>query len=86
MADAIRRRHFLSQTTLGAAALAASATPGLADVESTEVDTPAKIKVGLITHAGGAHLALYFLALAKTQEVGSVVLADPDGNAESEAR
>lgn len=41
-----------------------------------------KIKVGLITQAGGAHLDLYFHALAKVDEVASVAIADPDGEAE----
>jgi predicted dehydrogenase len=36
-------------------------------------------KVGVITNAEGAHLDLYFAALAETPEVESVVLADPSG-------
>ena len=35
--------------------------------------------VALITHAGGAHVELYLQSLAKAEEVGTVVVADPDG-------
>jgi predicted dehydrogenase len=44
------------------------------------------IKVGVITHAQGAHLDNYFSSLAKTEEAESVVLADPDGQAAAMAR
>jgi predicted dehydrogenase len=37
------------------------------------------IKVGVITNAEGAHLDAYFLALARTEEAETVVLADPSG-------
>lgn len=47
---------------------------------------PDKIPVALITHAGGAHLGAYYAGLAASEEVESVVLADPDGNAEGPAR
>jgi UDP-N-acetyl-2-amino-2-deoxyglucuronate dehydrogenase len=40
---------------------------------------PKTIKVGVITNAQGAHLPDYFTSLAKTEEVESVVLADPSG-------
>jgi predicted dehydrogenase len=40
---------------------------------------PKTIKVGVITQAEGAHLADYFQALAKTEEVESVSLADASG-------
>jgi predicted dehydrogenase len=40
---------------------------------------PATIKVGVITHAQGAHLDAYFPALAQTEEAAEVVLADPSG-------
>ncbi|MDA0832548.1 MAG: Gfo/Idh/MocA family oxidoreductase [Planctomycetota bacterium] len=46
----------------------------------------AKIPVALITHAGGAHLGAYYAGLAASEDVESVVLADPDGNAEGPAR
>jgi len=45
-----------------------------------------RIKVGVITNAEGAHVDLYFSALAETQEVESVVLADPSGKVVSDAR
>src|SRR5690242_15488014 len=47
---------------------------------------PDRIKVGVLTHAGGAHLSAYFEALAKTDEVEGVTLADPDGKSEEMAR
>jgi len=45
-----------------------------------------RINVGVITDAEGAHVDLYFAALAETQEVHSVVLADPSGKVVSGAR
>jgi predicted dehydrogenase len=47
---------------------------------------PERIKVGVLTHAGGAHLSAYFESLAETDEVESVTLADPDGNSAEMAR
>jgi predicted dehydrogenase len=47
---------------------------------------PNTIKTGLITHADGAHVAAYLSALAKSASCGEVVLADPDGRWEKEAR
>ncbi len=44
------------------------------------------ITVGLLTHAGGAHVGAYLTALAESEHCGSVVLADPDGKWEAEAR
>jgi predicted dehydrogenase len=44
------------------------------------------IKVGVITHAQGAHLDHYFSSLAKTVEADSVVLADPGGQTVALAR
>lgn len=46
----------------------------------------AQIKVGLLTHAEGAHVGAYLKALAETKECAEVVLADPDGKWEKEAR
>src|SRR5690606_21947071 len=46
----------------------------------------AAIKVALLTHAGGAHVDSYLTALAATQECSEVVLADPDGRWEEQAR
>lgn len=45
-----------------------------------------QIKVGVLTHAEGAHVTAYLQALAATKECGEVVLADPDGKWEPEAR
>jgi len=42
--------------------------------------------VAVITNETGAHLGAYFRSLADAPEVGRVVLADPDGNAEALAR
>ncbi|MCA9039036.1 MAG: Gfo/Idh/MocA family oxidoreductase [Planctomycetaceae bacterium] len=44
------------------------------------------IKVGLLTHAGGAHLSAYYTGLANAEEVSSVVLADPDQAVVEKAR
>ncbi|MBM82914.1 MAG: oxidoreductase [Planctomycetaceae bacterium] len=40
---------------------------------------PKKIKVALLTHAGGAHVAAYLNGLAAADACSEVVLADPDG-------
>ncbi len=45
-----------------------------------------KIKVGLLTHAGGAHVGAYLAALAASEDCAEVVLADPDGRWEADAR
>jgi predicted dehydrogenase len=47
---------------------------------------PNTIKVGLLTHADGAHVDLYLAALAATAECSEVVLADPDGKWEQTAQ
>ncbi|HUG82385.1 MAG TPA: Gfo/Idh/MocA family oxidoreductase [Bryobacterales bacterium] len=47
---------------------------------------PKQIKVGVITHADGAHLGSYLAALAESETVGSVALSDPDGETVAEAR
>lgn len=47
---------------------------------------PTTTKIGVITHAGGAHLSAYFPALAEAQEVGEVFLSDPDRSSEELAR
>jgi predicted dehydrogenase len=44
------------------------------------------IKVGVITHAQGAHLDAYFGALAQIEEVEAVALADPSGKTSALAR
>jgi UDP-N-acetyl-2-amino-2-deoxyglucuronate dehydrogenase len=46
---------------------------------------PNRIKVALLTHAGGAHVSAYLDALAATEECSSVVLGDPDGHYEADA-
>jgi predicted dehydrogenase len=43
------------------------------------------IKVAVITNAEGAHLGAYLPALAQTEEVESVVLADPSGKVVAQA-
>jgi len=45
-----------------------------------------KIKVGLVTHAGGAHVTAYLSALAATEACSAVVLVDPDGAFNERAR
>jgi predicted dehydrogenase len=47
---------------------------------------PKSIKVGIITHAQGAHLDAYFTSLAGIEEAETVALADPDGIAVEAAR
>lgn len=47
---------------------------------------PKTIRVGVITHARGPHLALYLAGLAQTNEVESVVLADPSGETVASAK
>jgi UDP-N-acetyl-2-amino-2-deoxyglucuronate dehydrogenase len=47
---------------------------------------PDQIKVGLLTHAAGAHVGAYLTALAAADGCGEVVLADPDGRWEAAAR
>jgi predicted dehydrogenase len=44
------------------------------------------ITVGLITHEGGAHVGAYLQALAAAEKCHAVVLADPDGRWEPDAR
>lgn len=44
-----------------------------------------KIKVALITHAGGAHVGAYLHALASAESCDSVVLADADGRWKDDA-
>ena len=44
------------------------------------------IKVAVLTNAEGAHLDAYFPALAQTEEVEAVVLADPSGRTAAQAR
>lgn len=45
-----------------------------------------RIKVALITHAGGAHVGAYLQALAATEDCSAVLLADPDDRWNDEAR
>lgn len=78
------RREFLHRSAIGAAGLTAGTV--LASTSAGQPNSAESIKVGVITHAGGAHLSAYFRGLAQTEEVASVVLADPDGNAENMAR
>jgi len=47
---------------------------------------PDKIKVGVLTHGGGAHVGAYLTALAASEECGEVVFADPDKRYEAAAR
>ncbi|MEO1998453.1 MAG: Gfo/Idh/MocA family oxidoreductase [Planctomycetaceae bacterium] len=44
------------------------------------------ITVALLTHGGGAHVAAYLAALRDSPDCQQVVLADPDGRWETEAR
>ena len=76
---ALDRRVFIGRTLL-----AASCTV-LAGAADSAPDN-AKVTVAVITRAGGAHVEMYFHALAQAEEVGSVVLADPDGTFETNAR
>jgi len=73
----VNRRTFMKAMGAGTAVL--GATP-IANAGQE------RIKVGVITNGEGAHLDLYLSALAETQEVKSVVLADPSGKTVSNAR
>jgi predicted dehydrogenase len=46
---------------------------------------PDRITVGVITNPEGAHLDAYFRALADTEEVGAVVVADPTSRTTAQA-
>ncbi len=73
----MERRNFAKVLGAGAALLPAAAAgkPGREG-----------ISVGVITHAGGAHLDSYFLALASADEVAAVSLSDPGGKNVANAR
>ena len=73
----MQRRSFAKLLGAGAALMPAAAA-----------GTPARegIKVGVITHSGGAHLAAYFSALAEADEVAAVSLSDPGGQNVADAR
>lgn len=73
----MKRREFIGTTIIGAASLTVSAPAARAE---------GGIKAAIITNASGAHLEAYYTGLAKAPEVASVILADPDGNAEEKAR
>lgn len=73
------RRAFLS---VSAAGVALTALGG--DLSANQKEQG--MKVGVLTQTGGAHLSLYFQSLRKIEEVTAVVLADPDGANEAEAR
>jgi len=79
-------RHFFARLLACALILIASASFSSAKESPQSSDEPTRIKVGLLTHTDGAHLSAYFTALASAEEVGSVVLADPDGGSEKMAR
>lgn len=70
----MQRRTFTK--IVGAAALAAQ--------QGTSM--PKQIKVGVITHADGAHVGSYFAALAESETVSGVALSDPDGETVADAR
>ena len=73
----MQRRSFAKMLGAGAALLPATSA-------GTVAREP--ITVGVITHAGGAHLDAYFAALAAADEVASVSLADPGGQNVAAAR
>lgn len=73
----MQRRSFAKMLGAGAALLPAAAAG------STD---RGRIKVGVITHSGGAHLGAYFSALAETDEVAAVSLSDPGGQNIAAAR
>ena len=73
----MQRRSFAKILGAGAALLPAAAA-----------GTPARdgIKVGVLTHPGGAHLGAYFSALAAADEVAAVSLSDPGRQNLADAR
>lgn len=73
----MQRRIFAKVLGAGAAFLPAA---------GAAAPTREGIKVGVITHAGGAHLDAYFSALAAADEVAAVALSDPGGQNIKDAR
>lgn len=73
----MRRRTFSKALGVGAALLPASSV-GAPETEG--------ITVGVITHAGGAHLGAYFSALAAADAVRTVSLSDLGGQNVADAR
>lgn len=73
----VNRRTFLGGT------LAATALLGIVSARGQEISG---IQVAVLTNAGGAHVEAYLGGLAAAPEVASVVLADPDGKWEGDAR
>lgn len=53
---------------------------------ATGARAPEGTSVGVITHAGGAHLDAYFSALASAEDVTAVTLSDPGGKNVAAAR
>ncbi len=49
-------------------------------INQIQAEDSGKIKVAVLTNAGGVHLSAYFQSLLLAEEVESVVLADPDGS------
>ena len=58
----------------------------LLPLAQTRAEPAGPIKVGVVTHSGGAHLGLYFAGLAAAQDCHSVVLSDPSGESFDLAR
>ena len=73
----VDRRTFIQAAGAGAAFLAAMRTAGAGQK---------RVKVGMVTNAEGAHVDLYFQALAESPEVECVALADPSGRTVPDAR
>ena len=67
----LNRRRFIAALGAGAAAAGGSA--------SGANSAGAGVKVGVITDSDGAHIDLYYAALAETPEVACVTVADPGG-------
>lgn len=65
--------------------LLAAACPAT-EAATAAAPTEPPLRVAVLTHAGAAHLGLYFRALAAAESVSEVVLADPDAASVEEAR
>lgn len=80
----VDRREFHRRAFLSVSAAGVTLTALGGDLSANQKEQG--MKVGVLTQTGGAHLSLYFQSLRKIEEVTAVVLADPDGANEAEAR
>ncbi|HPO08286.1 MAG TPA: Gfo/Idh/MocA family oxidoreductase [bacterium] len=86
MTEKDTRRSFLAKSlTIGSGLAVASMGRSYLSAAPQEAASK-RIKVGVITHEGGAHVESYLTGLAECVEAGPVVLADSSGKYEDAAR